>query len=400
MSKEEKDLIEDEEELDLSSLPDDELVLQMHDDLYDGLKEEIEEGTNILLERGWSPDKVLNDALVEGMRIVGIDFRDGILFVPEVLLSANSMKGGMSILRPLLAETGAPPIGTAVIGTVKGDIHDIGKNLVGMMWEGAGFEVFDIGINNSVEKYLEAIEEHQPDILGMSALLTTTMPYMKVVIEELGNKGIRDDLIVLVGGAPLNEEFSQAIGADAYCRDAAVAVETAKMMVEKLNSLGINIQWARVEELAGYGDIGRRHIAKAMLEVKAIRTFHEAFDKYIGRNGIAYIERFRLNVFEAIETIREYHGIPVLAHPGYIKNLDELLPKLIKSGLKGIEVFYANYDTNTINRLKNIASKYGLIPCGGSDYHGIKTKTEKLPGALGPPQESVDRLIEAKNQQI
>ena len=172
------------------------------------------------------------------------------------------------------------------------------------------------------------------------------------------------------------------------------------MMVEKLNSLGINIQWARVESLAGYGAIGRPHIAKAMLEVKAIRTFQEAFDKYIGRNGIAYIERFRLNVFEAIETIREYHGIPVLAHPGYIKNLDELLPNLIKSGLKGIEVFYANYDTNTINRLKNIASKYELIPCGGSDYHGIKTKTEKLPGALGPPQESVDKLIEAKNQQI
>jgi len=223
---EEQDLIEDEEELDLSTLPDDELVLQMHDDLYDGLKEEIEEGTNILLERGWGPDKVLSDALVEGMRIVGIDFRDGILFVPEVLLSANSMKGGMKILRPLLAETGAPPVGKAVIGTVKGDIHDIGKNLVGMMWEGAGFEV-------TVENYLEAIEEHKPDILGMSALLTTTMPYMKVVIEELGNQGIRDDLIVLVGGAPLNEEFSLAIGADAYCRDAAVAVETAQSMISQ-----------------------------------------------------------------------------------------------------------------------------------------------------------------------
>jgi methylmalonyl-CoA mutase cobalamin-binding domain/chain len=232
---EEQDLIEDEE-LDLSTLPDDELVLQMHDDLYDGLKEEIEEGTNILLERGWGPDKVLSDALVEGMRIVGIDFRDGILFVPEVLLSANSMKGGMKILRPLLAETGALPVGKAVIGTVKGDIHDIGKNLVGMMWEGAGFEVIDLGINNPVEKYLEAIEEHKPDILGMSALLTTTMPYMKVVIDELCNKGIRDDLIVLVGGAPLNEEFSVAIGADAYCRDAAVAVETAKMMIDQRRS--------------------------------------------------------------------------------------------------------------------------------------------------------------------
>ena len=233
MSEEEKDLLEDEEELDLSSLSDEDLALQMHDDLYDGLKEEIEEGTNILLERGWAPDAVLSAALVEGMRIVGIDFRDGILFVPEVLLSANAMKGGMSILRPLLAETGAPPLGKAVIGTVKGDIHDIGKNLVGMMWEGAGFEVVDIGINNPVENYLEAIEEHKPDILGMSALLTTTMPYMKVVIEELVNKGIRNDLIVLVGGAPLNEEFGQAIGADAYCRDAAVAVETAKTMLDQ-----------------------------------------------------------------------------------------------------------------------------------------------------------------------
>ena len=240
---EEQDLIEDEE-LDLSTLPDDELVLQMHDDLYDGLKEEIEEGTNILLERGWGPDKVLSDALVEGMRIVGIDFRDGILFVPEVLLSANSMKGGMKILRPLLAETGALPVGKAVIGTVKGDIHDIGKNLVGMMWEGAGFEVIDLGINNPVEKYLEAIEEHKPDILGMSALLTTTMPYMKVVIDELCNKGIREDIIVLVGGAPLNEEFSVAIGADAYCRDAAVAVETAKMMIEKRRSASKTLEKA------------------------------------------------------------------------------------------------------------------------------------------------------------
>ncbi len=223
----------EEDDFDLNDLDDKELVEQIHDDLYDGLKEEIEEGTNILLERGWDPDKVLSDALVEGMRIVGIDFRDGILFVPEVLLSANSMKGGMAILRPLLAETGVPPVGKAVIGTVKGDIHDIGKNLVGMMWEGAGFEVIDIGINNPVENYLEAIEEHKPNILGMSALLTTTMPYMKVVIEELDNMGIRDDLIVLVGGAPLNEEFSKAIGADAYCRDAAVAVETAKIMVEQ-----------------------------------------------------------------------------------------------------------------------------------------------------------------------
>ena len=224
---------EESDDLDLSTLSDEELVEQMHDDLYDGLKEEIEEGTNILLERGWAADKVLADALVEGMRIVGIDFRDGILFVPEVLMAANAMKGGMAILRPLLAETGAETVGKVVIGTVKGDIHDIGKNLVGMMLEGAGFEVFDIGINNPVENYLEAIETHKPDILGMSALLTTTMPYMKVVIDTMVEQGVRDEYIVLVGGAPLNAEFGKAIGADAYCRDAAVAVETAKEFVAR-----------------------------------------------------------------------------------------------------------------------------------------------------------------------
>jgi methylmalonyl-CoA mutase cobalamin-binding domain/chain len=219
------------EDIDLGALSNEDLVEQMHDDLYDGLKEEIEEGTNILLGRGWAPSKVLEEALVEGMRIVGIDFRDGILFVPEVLMSANAMKGGMAILRPLLAETGAEMLGKMVIGTVKGDIHDIGKNLVAMMMEGAGFEVINIGINNGVENYLEAIEEHKPDIIGMSALLTTTMPYMKVVIDTLVEQGIRKDFVVLVGGAPLNEEFSQAIGADAYCRDASVAVETAKQLI-------------------------------------------------------------------------------------------------------------------------------------------------------------------------
>jgi methylmalonyl-CoA mutase cobalamin-binding domain/chain len=221
------------EDLDLSSLSDEELVEQMHNDLYDGMADEIAQGTNILLERGWTPDRTLNDALVEGMRIVGIDFRDGILFVPEVLLAANAMKAGMTILRPLLAETGATRMGKVVIGTVKGDIHDIGKNLVAMMLEGAGFEVVDLGINTDADKFIAALEEHKPDILGMSALLTTTMPYMKVVIEELKKRGMRDDYIVLVGGAPLNEEFGAAVGADAYCRDAAVAAETARDLVAK-----------------------------------------------------------------------------------------------------------------------------------------------------------------------
>lgn len=216
----------------LSELADDELIEQMHDDLYDGLREEIVEATEILLDRGWSAEKVLNESLVEGMRIVGVDFRDGILFVPEVLLAANAMKGGMELLRPLLAETGVKPIGKMVIGTVKGDIHDIGKNLVAMMMEGAGFEVVDIGINNAVEDYFAALEEHKPDILGMSALLTTTMPYMKVVIDEMVKQGIRDDYIVMVGGAPLNEEFGKAIGADAYCRDAAQASETGPRLIK------------------------------------------------------------------------------------------------------------------------------------------------------------------------
>ena len=215
----------EDDEIILADLENDELVQQMHDDLYDGLQNEVVEGVEILLSRGWTPYDVLTIALVEGMTIVGIDFRDGILFVPEVLMAAN----------------GAPRVGKAVIGTVKGDIHDIGKNLVSMMWEGAGFEVIDIGINNPVENYLQALEEHKPDILGMSALLTTTMPYMKVVIDTMIEKGIRDDYIVLVGGAPLNEAFSHSVGADAYCRDAAVAVETAKeLMAEKMKATKAN----------------------------------------------------------------------------------------------------------------------------------------------------------------
>ena len=221
------------EEIVLADLSDEELVKQMHDDLYDGLAEEIDEGTRILLGRDWSATRTLDEALVAGMTIVGIDFRDGILFVPEVLLAANAMKAGMAILKPLLAETGAEPMGRMVIGTVKGDIHDIGKNLVGMMMEGAGFEVFDLGVNTDYQQFREAMEEHKPNILGMSALLTTTMPYMKIVIAELVKEGIRDDYIILVGGAPLNEDFAASIGADAYCRDASTAVDTAKELVAK-----------------------------------------------------------------------------------------------------------------------------------------------------------------------
>lgn len=224
---------DENEEIVLSELDTEELVEQMFDDLYDGLADEIAESTQILLDRGWSARQVLDDALIGGMNIVGVDFRDGILFVPEVLLAANSMKAGMAILKPLLSASGVDPVGKIVIGTVKGDIHDIGKNLVGMMMEGAGFEVIDIGINTDVDTFIETLKTERPDVLGMSALLTTTMPYMKVVIDSMKEQGIRDDFIVMVGGAPLNEEFGQAVGADAYCRDAATAVEVAKSLLQE-----------------------------------------------------------------------------------------------------------------------------------------------------------------------
>ncbi len=225
------DQYDNDEDIILSELSDEELIEQMHDDIYDGLAEEVAEGTQILLDRGWGASRILETALVGGMAIVGVDFRDAILFVPEVLMSANAMKAGMGILKPLLSASGAEPVGRVVVGTVKGDIHDIGKNLVGMMLEGAGFEVNDIGINIDADTYINAITESGATILGMSALLTTTMPYMKVVIDTMVERGIRDDYIVLVGGAPVNQEYCDAIGADAYCRDAAVAVEVAKELV-------------------------------------------------------------------------------------------------------------------------------------------------------------------------
>ena len=228
-------MTEEFDDIILSELNNDELVEQMHEDLYDGLAEEIAEGTQILLDRGWEATKVLDVALVEGMVVVGDDFRDGILFVPEVLLAANAMKAGMALLEPILSASGIEPIARMVIGTVKGDIHDIGKNLVGMMMEGAGVEVFNLGINTDVDEFINALQEHNATILGMSALLTTTMPYMKVVIDELKERGLRDKYIIMVGGAPLNDEFAEAIGADAYCMDAGSAVETMKELVAAQN---------------------------------------------------------------------------------------------------------------------------------------------------------------------
>lgn len=220
-----------EEPIDLQSLETEELLELMKDDLYDGLADEVVAEVEECLDRGMTAYEVMTEGLVAGMEIVGVDFRDGVLFVPEVLMAAKAMKAGMKVLRPLLAETDSPTIGEAVIGTVKGDIHDIGKNLVKMMWEGAGIEVYDLGINVDAEEFIRGLDEHQPQILGMSALLTTTMPYMKVVIDELKERGLRDKFTVLVGGAPVNEAFAEEIEADYYCRDAAVAVDTAKKVL-------------------------------------------------------------------------------------------------------------------------------------------------------------------------
>jgi len=225
--------------MDFSDLSDDDLWLQIQDDLYDGMKAEVVAETNEALSRGYGATEVLAKGLVAGMDIVGADFRDGILFVPEVLMAANAMKAGMEILRPLLTETGAERIGTMVIGTVKGDIHDIGKNLVAMMMEGAGFEVINLGINNDADKFINAIKQHQPDIIGMSALLTTTMPYMKVVIQALKDEGLRDNIFVMVGGAPVTETFAKQVGADAYGRDAAIAVDLAKAYMSRRRGQGV-----------------------------------------------------------------------------------------------------------------------------------------------------------------
>lgn len=230
--------MDEEKDIILTELDNQELFELMQDDLYDGYADEIMEEVNEALGRGITPYDILNQGLVAGMDIVGVDFRDGILFVPEVMMAAKAMKAGMSILRPLLVETGAPKLGTAVIGTVKGDIHDIGQNLVGMMWEGAGLEVHNIGTNNSVEEYLQAMETYNADILGMSALLTTTMPYMKVVIDTLKETGKRNDVIVLVGGAPLSSAFAEDIEADAYCEDATDAVEAAKKFLALRKRIG------------------------------------------------------------------------------------------------------------------------------------------------------------------
>ena len=196
--------------------------------LYGGDVEAVAELVQDALDSGMAPADVLNDALLAGMDQVGRDFKEGILFVPEVLFAARSMQAGMDVLRPLLADSEISSSGKYVLGTVKGDMHDIGKNLVRMMLEGGGFEAIDLGVDVAPSAFVDAVREHKPDLVGMSALLTTTMAQMKVTIDALEEAGLRDSVKIVVGGAPVTAAFAEQIGADGFAEDAATAVDVAR----------------------------------------------------------------------------------------------------------------------------------------------------------------------------
>ncbi len=210
-----------------------ELLQRIGQELQKGNFEQVAKLTQEALDAGIPPAKILKEGLIAGMDVVGERFRKDELYIPEVLMAARAMHAGMGVLRPKLAETGVQLTGKVVLGTVKGDLHDIGKNLVGMMMEGGGFQVIDLGIDVHSEKFVEAVTSHKADILGLSALLTTTMPRMKEVIQSLITAGIRNKVKVMVGGAPLTEKFAKEIGADGYAPDAASAVEMAKSLLRK-----------------------------------------------------------------------------------------------------------------------------------------------------------------------
>jgi len=214
----------------------DEILQGLYDNTLIGNAPEVKDLTNTGLEEGMDPEKMLYEALIPSLEEVGARFERGDFFVPEMLIAARAMQGALDILRPLLAETGAKPIGTYVMGTVKGDVHDIGKNLVNIMLEGAGFTVWDLGVNVAPEVFVEKVQEHQPDIVGFSAFLTTTMPMFKANINALEKAGIRDDVIVMVGGAPVTQAYADAVGADGYAADASTAVRLAKDLIEKKRS--------------------------------------------------------------------------------------------------------------------------------------------------------------------
>ncbi|HEY5059572.1 MAG TPA: corrinoid protein [Gaiellaceae bacterium] len=211
----------------------DEILQGLYDHTLVGHAPEVKDLVNEGLADGMDPEKMLYDALIPSLEEVGARFERGDFFVPEMLIAARAMQGALDILRPLLAETGAQTVGTYVMGTVKGDVHDIGKNLVNIMLEGAGFTVHDLGVNVAPEKFIEAIQEHQPDIVGFSAFLTTTMPMFKANINALEKAGIRNDVIVMVGGAPVTQQYADAVGADGYASDASTAVRLAKDLIAR-----------------------------------------------------------------------------------------------------------------------------------------------------------------------
>jgi 5-methyltetrahydrofolate--homocysteine methyltransferase len=214
----------------------DEILQGLFDNTLVGNAPAVKDLTNEGLAMGMNPETLLYDALIPSLEEVGARFERGDFFVPEMLIAARAMQGALDILRPLLAETGAKPIGTVVIGTVKGDVHDIGKNLVNIMLEGAGFTVYDLGVNVAPEKFVEQVQEHEPDIVGFSAFLTTTMPMFKANINALEKTGLRDSVIVMVGGAPVTQEYADAVGADGYAADASTAVRLAKALIENRRS--------------------------------------------------------------------------------------------------------------------------------------------------------------------
>jgi methylmalonyl-CoA mutase cobalamin-binding domain/chain len=214
----------------------DEILQGLFDNTLIGNAPAVKDLTNEGLGMGMDPETLLYDALIPSLEEVGARFERGDFFVPEMLIAARAMQGALDILRPLLAETGAKPIGTFVMGTVKGDVHDIGKNLVNIMLEGAGFTVYDLGVNVAPEKFVEQVQEHEPDIVGFSAFLTTTMPMFKANINALEKSGLRDRVIVMVGGAPVTQEYADAVGADGYAADASTAVRLAKSLIENRRS--------------------------------------------------------------------------------------------------------------------------------------------------------------------
>jgi len=215
------------------TLSSEEILQRLYDETLTGNAPEVLDLTRQALEQNMEPQTLLFDALIPSLEEVGARFERGDFFVPEMLIAARAMQGALDILRPLLAETGAKQVGTYVMGTVKGDVHDIGKNLVNIMLEGAGFTVHDLGVNVAPEVFVEKINEHQPDIVGFSAFLTTTMPMFKANINALEKAGIRNDVIVMVGGAPVTQEYADMVGADGYAADASTAVRLAKDLIEK-----------------------------------------------------------------------------------------------------------------------------------------------------------------------